>query len=121
MRAVDSGCVKSKLVEHDGRLLARIEDDHMVFEVNFDALEATDVTLHFLRDGEKVGSIYNDYGTEKTMARLTVPGDGDFIGVEVPKSFVADLLAVAAETDRITDPTDAEGYRIRVLGTDDDP
>jgi hypothetical protein len=87
----------------------------MVFEVNFDELEATDVTLRFLRDGERVGSIYNDYGTRKTMARLTVPGDGDFIGVEVPKAFVADLLDTAAETDRLVDPTAAEAYRLRVL------
>jgi hypothetical protein len=107
--------VNSTIAEHDGRLLARIEDDHMVFEVNFDTLEATDVTLHFLRDGEKVGSIYNDYGTQKTMARLTVPGDGDFIGVEVPKSFVAEVLDAASETDRLANPTAAEGYRLRVL------
>jgi hypothetical protein len=107
--------VTTTIAEHDGRLLARIEDDHMVFEVNFDTLAATDVTLHFLRDGEKVGSIYNDHGTQKTMARLTVPGDGDFIGVEVPKSFVGELLDVAEETGRLADPTDAEGYRLRVL------
>jgi hypothetical protein len=113
--AADSGSVKTTIAEHDGRLLARVEDDHMVFEVNFDSLEATDVTLHFLRDGEKVGSIYNDHGTEKTMARLTVPGKSDFIGVEVPKSFVAELLDVASETDRVVDRTTAEGYRLRVL------
>nr|WP_136589036.1 hypothetical protein [Salinigranum halophilum] len=107
--------MNTKIVEHDGRLLARIEDDHMVFEVNFDTLAATDVTLHFLRDGEKVGSIYNDHGTQKTMARLTVPGDNDFIGVEVPKSFVAAVLDTAAETDRLADATDADGYRLRVL------
>jgi hypothetical protein len=107
--------VNAKIVEHDGRLLARIEDDHMVFEVNFDTLEATDVTLRFRRDGEKVGSIYNDHGTQKTMARLIVPGENDFIGVEVPKSFVAELLDVAAETGRLANPTEAEGYRHRVL------
>jgi hypothetical protein len=107
--------VNSTIAEHDGRLLARIEDDHMVFEVNFDTLAATDVTLRFRRDGETVGSIYNDFGTQKTMARLAVPGDGDFVGVEVPKSFVAELLDAAAETGRIEDPTAAEGYRLRVL------
>lgn len=107
--------MNTKFVEHDGRLLARIEDDDMVFEVNFDTVEATAVTLRFVRDGEKVGSIYNDHGTKKTMARLTVPGDNDFIGVEVPTSFVAELLDVAAETGRITDPTAVEGYRHRVL------
>jgi hypothetical protein len=107
--------VNSTITEHDGRLLARIEDDHMVFEVNFDTLDPTDVTLHFLRDGEKVGSIYNDHGTQKTMARLTVPGESDFIGVEVPKSFVTELLDVAAETGRLGDPTAAAAYRLRVL------
>jgi hypothetical protein len=114
-RSARSPFVNSTIAEHDGRLLARIEDDHMVFEVNFDTLDPTDVTLHFLRDGEKVGSIYNDYGTQKTMARLTVPGDADFIGVEVPKSFVAELLDAAAETGRLADPTAAESYRLRVL------
>jgi hypothetical protein len=107
--------VHTTITEHDGRLLARLEDDDRVFEVSFDTLEATDVTLHFQRDGEKVGSIYNDDGTRRTMARLTVPGESDFIGVEVPKSFVAEVLDVAAETDRLANPTDAEGYRLRVL------
>ena len=104
------------VTEHDGRLLARIETDEMVFEVNFDRLEPTDVTLHFLRDGEKVGSIYNDDGTERTMARLVVGSETpDFISVEVPKAFVAEILDVAAEAGRITDERAAEGYRLRVL------
>jgi hypothetical protein len=107
--------VKHTVTEHDDRLMARIEDDHMVFEVSFDELEATDVTLRFLRDGEKVGSIYNDYGTEKTMARLTVPGGTDFIGVEVPKEFVAEVVDTALETGRVADETAIEGYRLRVL------
>jgi len=103
------------VTEHDGRLLARIEDDHMVFEVTFDELEATDVTLRFLRDSEKVGSIYNDDGTQRTMARLTAPGETDFISVEVPKEFVADIVDTAVETGRVTDQTAIEGYRLRVL------
>jgi hypothetical protein len=104
------------VTEHDGRLLARIEDDHMVFEVNFDRIEATDVTLRFLRDGEKVGSIYNDDGTDRTMARLTVGEDSpDFISVEVPAEFVSRVLDVALETDRVADKTAVEGYRLRVL------
>jgi hypothetical protein len=107
--------VDSIIEEHDGRLLARIEDDHMVFEVSFDSLAATDVTLGFYRDGERVGSIYNDHGTEKTMARLTVPGETDFIGVKVPKEFVARLLDAAVETGRVEDETAVEGYRLRVL------
>ena len=103
------------VTEHDGRLLARIEDDHMVFEVTFDELEATDVTLRFLRDSEKVGSIYNDDGTQRTMARLTAPGETDFISVEVPKEFVADIVDTAVETGRVTNQTAIEGYRLRVL------
>ena len=103
------------ITDHDGRLPARIEDDHMVFEVSFDELEATDVTLGFLRDGEKVGSIYNDDGTERTMARLTVPGDTDFISVEVPKAFVEQIVDTALETGRVADETAIEGYRLRVL------
>jgi hypothetical protein len=103
------------VTDHDGRLLARIEDDHMVFEVSFDELEATDVTLRFLRDGEKVGGIYNDDGTKRTMARLTVPGDTDFISVEVPKAFVEQIVDTALETGRVADETAIEGYRLRVL------
>ena len=104
------------VTEHDGRLLARIETDEMVFEVNFDRVEPTDVTLRFLRDGETVGSIYNDDGTERTMARLVPAGDTtDFIGVEVPTEFVAEILDAAGENGRITDESAAEGYRLRVL------
>ena len=108
--------MESVVTEHDGRLLARIEDDRMVFEVSFDRLEPTDVTLRFHRNWEKVGSIYNDDGTERTMARLTTARDGnDFLGVEVPKSFVTAVLDAAEETGRVTDDTAAEGYRLRVL------
>lgn len=103
------------VTDHDGHLLARIEDDHTVFEVSFDELEATDVTLRFRRDGEKVGSIYNDDGTQRTMARLTVPGETDFIGVEVPKPFVEKIIDTALETGRVADETAIEGYRLRVL------
>jgi len=104
------------VTEHDGRLLARIEDDDMVFEVNFDRLEPTDVTLHFLRDGQQVGSIYNDDGTERTMARLTVAADSsDFIGVAVPKAFVERIVDTAEETGRVTDEAALDGYRLRVL------
>ena len=97
-------------------MLARVESDDRVFEVSFDAIEPTDVTLRFLRDGERVGSIYNDDGTNRTMARLTTAREGtDFISVEVPKEFVDELLAAAVEADRLTDETAAEGYRLRVL------
>ncbi len=104
------------VTEHDGLVLARAEDEDFVFEVSFETLEPTDVTLRFRRDGEQVGSIYNDDGTEKTMARLTTGRDGaDFIGVCVPKEFVSEVLTAAIETGRVTDESAAEGYRLRVL------
>jgi hypothetical protein len=104
------------VTEHDGRMLARLEDDDRVFEVSFDAIDPTDVTLRFLRDDVRVGSIYNDDGTERTMARLTTGREGaDFIGVEVPKTFVSAVLDAALETGRVTDEVAAEGYRLRVL------
>jgi len=108
--------MKTTVTEHDGLMLARIEDESFVFEVNFETIEPTDVTLRFHRDGEKVGSIYNDDGTEKTMARLTTDREStDFIGVEVPKEFVSELLTAAVETGRVTDESAADGYRMRVL------
>ena len=74
------------------------------------------VALRFRRDDERVGSIYNDDGTDRTMARLTTARDGtDFIGVEVPEEFVAELLDAAAEAGRVTDEAAIEGYRLRVL------
>ncbi|MFB6126022.1 MAG: hypothetical protein ABEJ79_01805 [Halolamina sp.] len=112
--------METVIAERDELLMARVEDDGMVFEVNFETVEATDVTLRFRRNGEKVGSVYNDDGTNRTMARLTVPGDADFIGVEVPKSFVAAVLDAAADADRLADPEATEGYRLRVLGDNPD-
>lgn len=108
--------MKTIVTERDELMLARIESDDRVFEVNFESIEPTDVTLRFLRDDERVGSIYNDDGTDRTMARLTTGREGDdFIGIEVPKKFVAELLDAAIETGRVTDEAAAEGYRIRVL------
>ncbi len=108
--------METLVTEHDGLMLARIEGDDRVFEVSFEAIEPTDVTLRFLRDGDRVGSIYNDDGTRRTMARLTTGREGsDFIGVEVPKEFVADLLDAAVEAGRVTDGGALEGYRLRVL------
>ena len=104
------------IAEHDGHMIARLDDSDRVFEVAFDTIDPTDVTLHFIRDDSRVGSIYNDDGTDRTMARLTTGRDGsDFIGVEVPKDFVAELLDAASEADRITDETALNGYRLRVL------
>ena len=108
--------MKTLVTERDEYMLARLESDDRVFEVSFDSVEPTDVTLRFGRDGDRVGSIYNDDGTDRTMARLTTGRDGtDFIGVEVPKEFVAELLDAASEAGRVTDDTAAEGYRLRVL------
>jgi hypothetical protein len=108
--------MKTTIIEHDGQMLARIEDDDRVFEVSFDRIEPTDVTVRFLRDDERVGSIYNDDGTSRTMARLTTGRNGtDFIGVAVPKEFVADVLDAAESAGRVTDGTALEGYRLRVL------
>ncbi len=108
--------METTIAEQHGRMLARIEGEDRVFEVSFDAIEPTDVTLRFVRDDDRVGSIYNDDGTARTMARLTTARDGtDFIGVEVPKEFVAELLDAASEAGRITDETALEGYRLRVL------
>jgi len=108
--------MKQIVTEQDGRMLARLESDDRVFEVHFDSIEPTDVTLRFHRDGERVGSIYNDDGTSRTMARLTTAREGtDFISVEVPKAFVDELLDAAVEADRVTDEQAAEGYRLRVL------
>ncbi|WP_159900346.1 hypothetical protein [Salinirussus salinus] len=108
--------MKTLVTERDECMLARFESDDRVFEVSFDSVEPTDVTLRFYRDGDRVGSIYNDDGTDRTMARLTTGRDGtDFIGVEVPKEFVAELLDAAGEAGRLTDDTAAEGYRLRVL------
>jgi len=66
-------------------MLAHIESDDRVFEVNFGSIEPTDVTLRFWRDGERVGSIYNDDGTDRTMARLTTRQRGLFAAI-VPTS-----------------------------------
>ena len=97
-------------------MLARIESDDRVFEVSFDSIDPTDVTLRFLRNDERVGSIYNDDGTDRTMARLTTGREGtDFIGIEVPKEFVAEVLDAAIDAGRVTDEAAAKGYQLRVL------
>jgi hypothetical protein len=102
----------------DGAVLARYETETTQFEVTFETLRVNDVTLHFERDGEKVGSIYNDDGTRRTMAQLEASGE-DFLGAEVPESFVADLLTVAEEEDRVAEGRSTlERYRLRVLRTD---
>lgn len=96
-------------------LLARYESERAVFEVTFDTLRVNDVTLAFERDGDRVGSVYNDDGTRRTMARLVVSGE-DFIGVEVPKAFVARVLSVAEDHDQVANGrSNPDRYRLRVL------
>jgi hypothetical protein len=107
--------VETTVTELDDRLLARLEADDRVFEVSFDTVDVTDVTLRFRRDDDRVGSVFNDDGTQRTMARLNVPGDSDFIAVEVPKSFVADILNAAEDAGRVENPDRLAGYRLRVL------
>lgn len=115
-RRIRTTSMETTVAEHNGRMLARVEGDDRVFEVTFDTIEPTDVTLRFIRDDDRIGMIYNDDGTDRTMARLTTGRDAtDFIGVEVPKEFVAELLDAAAETGRVADETALEGYRLRVL------
>ncbi len=108
--------METTITEHDGHMIARIDGSDRVFEVSFDTIEPRDVTLRFIRGDDRVGSIYNDDGTARTMARLTTGRDGsDFISVEVPKDFVAELVDAASGAGRITDETALEGYRLRVL------
>jgi len=111
--------VASTITERAGGLFARYEADDVVFEVTFEELGVTDVELHFRRDGERVGGVYNDDGTRRTMAQLSVPGEDDFVGARVPKSFVADVLDAAEDAGRLADDADAEGYRLRVLDGED--
>jgi hypothetical protein len=92
--------MRTTVTEHAGLLLPLIEEDEFVFEVNFETSEPTDVILRFRRDGERVGSIYDDE-TEKTIARLRTAREGaDFIGVPVPKEFVSGVPTAAVETGR---------------------
>ena len=72
--------METTIAEHGGHMIARIDGKDRVFEVAFDTIEPTDVTLRFIRDDERVGSIYNDDGTARTMARLTTGREGsDFV------------------------------------------
>jgi len=59
MRCTRRLTVKTTIAEHDGRMIARIDGNDRVFEVAFDVIEPTDVTLRFIRDEDRVGSIYN--------------------------------------------------------------
>lgn len=84
-----------KVTEIEGRMMARIDTDSKVFEVNFTELKVHDVKLSFHMDGQRVGSIYNDDGTERVMARLNTVGEEDFISVKIDREFVAEILEKA--------------------------
>ena len=84
--------------EIEGRLMARIDTKSKVFEVNFTELRVHDVTLSFHMNGQRVGSIYNDDGTERLMARLNTVGEEDFISFKVDRGFVAEILEKAEES-----------------------
>ena len=84
-----------KVTEIEDRMMARIDTDSKVFEVNFTQLRVHDVTLSFHMNDQRVGSIYNDDGTERLMARLNTVGEEDFISVKVNREFVAEILEKA--------------------------
>jgi uncharacterized protein YbbC (DUF1343 family) len=87
-----------KVTEIEDRMMARIDTDSKVFEVNFTQLRVHDVTLSFHMNDQRVGSIYNDDGTERLMARLNTVGEEDFISVKVDKDSVAEILEKAEES-----------------------
>ena len=101
----------------DGGLMARYETNDRVVDVQFDRLVVTDVTLRLYRDEREVGSVYNDHGTAQTMFRAGGQEGSDFVGVELPKSFVDRVLTEAEELG-ITESesgTSPDLYRRRVL------
>ena len=80
------------VTEIEDRLMARLDTGSKVFEVNFDELKINDVTISFHRNNQRVGSIYNDDGTKRLMARLNTIGEEDFISFKVTRKFVAKIL-----------------------------
>ena len=101
--------------EIEGSLMARIDTDSKVFEVNFDELRVHDVTLSFHMDGKRVGSIYNDDGTERLMARLNTVGEEDFISFKVDREFVAEILEKAEESDYLEQGSSSvKAYKTRM-------
>lgn len=103
----------------DDALMVRFEEDDRIVEANCDELVVKDVVLGLKRDGEQIGSIYNDDGTEKVFIRLSTPGEHDFISFQIPKTFVQELLDTAIAQDRVTQQASVDGYRTRMaLDTD---
>ena len=101
--------------EIEGRLMARIDTNSKVFEVNFTELRVHDVTLSFHMNGQRVGSIYNDDGTERLMARLNTVGEEDFISFEVDRGFVAEILEKAEESEYLEQGSSSlKAYKTRM-------
>lgn len=99
----------------EDHLMARVDDENRVFEANFDTLKVKDVVLVFQRDGERIGSIYNDDGTKRSMARLNTLNDEDFISVKVSKQFVEKILEKASQENMIQEQgTTLEAYKKRL-------
>ena len=101
--------------EIEGRMMARIDNDSKIFEVNFSELRVHDVTLSFHMNDQRVGSIYNDDGTERLMARLNTVGEEDFISFKVNREFVAEILEKAEESDYLEQGSSSlEAYKTRM-------
>lgn len=104
-----------KVTEIEGRMMARIDTDSKVFEVNFSELRVHDVTLSFHMNDQRVGSIYNDDGTERLMARLNTVGEEDFISFKVDREFVAEILEKAQVSGYIEQGSSSlEAYKTRM-------
>jgi hypothetical protein len=86
--------METTIAEHGGHMIARIDGKDRVFEVAFDTIEPTDVTLRFIRDDERVGSIYNDDGTARTMARLTTGREGSDFVIALGSPLVSRVLVL---------------------------
>jgi|GEM_PF-311810 hypothetical protein len=104
-----------KVTEIEDRLMARIDADSKVFEVNFNELRVHDVTLSFHMNNQRVGSIYNDDGTDRLMARLNTVGEEDFMSIKVDRSFVAEILERSRESGYIKQGSSSlKAYKTRM-------
>ncbi len=104
-----------KVTEIEDSMMARIDTDSKVFEVNFDELRIHDVTLSFHMDDQRVGSIYNDDGTERLMARINTVGEEDFISFKIDREFVAEILEKAQVSGYIEQGSSSlEAYKTRM-------
>jgi len=112
---LQSFIVFMKITEIEDRMMARIDTDSRVFEKNFTKLRVQDVTLSFHMDGQGVGSIYNDDGTDRLVARLNTIGEEDFISFKVDREFVAEVLEKAQVYDYLEQGSSSlEAYKTRM-------